>query len=189
MKQKISEKELVEACVKGNRERQGELFNRFGQNLFAICLRYMEDYSTAQDELQNGFLHIFKSLRSFKYQGEGSLSAWLSRVMVNHCLQALRKKKRHWISTESLHLSEEIIEEPNEEVINRIPMSQLLRFIEELPEGFRMIFNLYIFEEKSHREIAQLLGIQEKSSSSQLYRAKLLLARKINDYKKKGHHE
>jgi RNA polymerase sigma-70 factor (ECF subfamily) len=189
MKKASNEQELVKACIEGDRKSQGELFNRFGKKLFSICLRYMGNYEKAQDELQDGFLLIFRTIHSFQWRGEGSLGAWLSRVMVNHCLQSLRKEKKQRFSTDIETVADEYVEAPQEETISEIPISKMLQLIETLPDGFRTVFNLYVFEEKSHKEIAQLLGIKEKSSSSQLHRAKALLAQKIRDYRGERNYE
>lgn len=150
----------------------------------AICLRYTGDKEAAEDVLHDGFIRIFQSIGQFSYQGEGSLRAWLSRVMVNEALGYLRKK--------NLQIQQEVLMddipdtlEADDGDMNEIPRSVLMKMIAELPDGYRTVFNLYVFEEKSHKEIAALLGITEHTSSSQFYRAKTLLIKKINEYRKK----
>ena len=142
------------------------------------------DKEAAEDVLHDGFIRIFQSIGQFSYQGEGSLRAWLSRVMVNEALGYLRKK--------NLQIQQEVLMddipdtlEADDGDMNEIPRSVLMKMIAELPDGYRTVFNLYVFEEKSHKEIAALLGITEHTSSSQFYRAKTLLIKKINEYRKK----
>lgn len=145
---------------------------------------YGGDKEAAEDVLHDGFIRIFQSIGQFSYQGEGSLRAWLSRVMVNEALGYLRKK--------NLQIQQEVLMddipdtlEADDGDMNEIPRSVLMKMIAELPDGYRTVFNLYVFEEKSHKEIAALLGITEHTSSSQFYRAKTLLIKKINEYRKK----
>ena len=154
----MEEFELSEQCRLGNNRARKELYEHYGGRLLGVCLRYTGDRDTAQDLLHDGFIKIFSSFDKFTWRGEGSLRAWMERVMVNTALQYLRKS----------------------DVI--IPQAVLMRFIEELPAGYRTVFNLYTFEEKSHKEIAQLLGINEKSSASQLFRAKSVLAKRVKEW-------
>ena len=144
------------------------------------CMRYTGDRDTAQDLLHDGFIKIFSSFDKFTWRGEGSLRAWMERVMVNTALQYLRKSD---VISQSTPLEEvpEDYEEPDASAVEMIPQA-VMRFIEELPAGYRTVFNLYTFEEKSHKEIAQLLGINEKSSASQLFRAKSVLAKRVKEW-------
>lgn len=184
MKADISEEELSLQCQRGDMQARRTLYERYGGRLMAICLRYIGDRETAEDVLHDGFLRIFQSIKQFSYQGEGSLKAWLSRVMVNEALGYLRKKN---VQLQQEVLMTEIPDVPDtdDSDLNDIPRSVLMKFISELPDGYRTVFNLYVFEEKSHKEIASLLGITEHTSSSQFYRAKSLLIKKINEYRKR----
>lgn len=184
MKADISEEELSLQCQRGDMQARRTLYERYGGGLMAICLRYIGDRETAEDVLHDGFLRIFQSIKQFSYQGEGSLKAWLLRVMVNEALGYLRKKN---VQLQQEVLMTEIPDVPDtdDSDLNDIPRSVLMKFIFELPDGYRTVFNLYVFEEKSHKEIASLLGITEHTSSSQFYRAKSLLIKKINEYRKR----
>lgn len=184
MKADISEEELSLQCQRGDMQARRTLYERYGGGLMAICLRYIGDRETAEDVLHDGFLRIFQFIKQFSYQGEGSLKAWLSRVMVNEALGYLRKKN---VQLQQEVLMTEIPDVPDtdDSDLNDIPRSVLMKFISELPDGYRTVFNLYVFEEKSHKEIASLLGITEHTSSSQFYRAKSLLIKKINEYRKR----
>lgn len=179
----MNEIELVERCGKGDNLARKQLYERYAGQLMAICIRYVGDREVAQDVLHDGFLSIFRSFGRFAYRGEGSLKAWLSRIMVNEALGYLRKKSAAYQEVVVDELPE--VADGEEEGMEQIPQSVLMQFIKELPDGYRTVFNLYVFEEKGHKEIAQMLGITEHTSSSQLYRAKSLLIKKINDYRKK----
>lgn len=185
MKADISEEELSLLCQRGDMQARRTLYERYGGPLMAICLRYIGDRETAEDVLHDGFLRIFQSIRQFTYQGEGSLKAWLSRVMVNEALGYLRKRNSQM--QQEVQLADiPDMPEADEGDLDEIPQSVLMKFIAELPDGYRTVFNLYVFEDKSHKEIASLLGITEHTSSSQFYRAKSLLIKKINEYRKRG---
>lgn len=180
----MNETELVERCGKGDNLARRQLYERYAGQLMAICIRYVGDRDVAQDVLHDGFLNIFRSIGQFAYQGEGSLKAWLSRVMVNEALGYLRKKS---VNSREVAVDElpEVMDGDDEDM-EQVPRSALMGFIKELPDGYRTVFNLYVFEEKGHKEIARMLGITEHTSSSQLHRAKALLMKKINEYRKRS---
>ena len=163
----MEELELSEQCRLGNNQARKELYEQYAGRMLGICLRYTGDRDTAQD-----LLH---------WRGEGSLRAWMERVIVNTALQYLRKND---VMNQSAPLEElpEKYEEPDVSDVEAIPQRVLMQFIEELPAGYRTVFNLYTFEDKSHKEIAQVLGINEKSSASQLFRAKSVLAKRVKDW-------
>lgn len=156
------------------------LYGAYAGYLTGVCTRYLSDRDDVKDVLHNSFLKIFSSMHSFEYRGPGSLKAWLTKIVVNESLKFIRDAYSH----ELVALSEET-EEPEtseEPEIKTIPMEAILRMISELPPGYRTVFNLYVFEEKSHKEIAKLLNIKESSSASQFHRAKAMLAAKIKQY-------
>lgn len=177
----MEEFELSEKCRQGNNLARKKLYELYSGRMLGICLRYTGDRDMAQDLLHDGFLKIYASFDKFTWRGEGSLRAWIERVMVNTALQHLRKND---VLNRAAELDdvEDFYEEPDTSDMETIPQKVLMDFISELPDGYRTVFNLYTFEEKSHKEIAQLLGINEKSSASQLFRAKGVLAKKIKDY-------
>lgn len=177
----MEEFELSEQCRQGSNRARKELYEQYGGRLLGVCLRYSGDRDTAQDLLHDGFLKIFGSFDKFTWRGDGSLRAWMERVMVNTALQFLRKNDVISQSTSLEDLSEDY-EEPDASAVELIPQSVLMQFINELPAGYRTVFNLYTLEDKSHKEIAQLLGINEKSSASQLFRAKSVLAKKVKEW-------
>lgn len=181
MSKRMEEFELSEQCKQGNNRARKELYELYSGRMFGVCLRYIGDRDMAQDLLHDSFLKIYASFDKFNWRGEGSLRAWMERVVVNTVLQHLRKND---VLNKSAELDgvAESYEEPDPSDVETIPQSTLMGFINELPDGYRTVFNLYTFEDKSHKEIAQMLGINEKSSASQLFRAKGVLAKRIKEY-------
>ena len=153
------------------------LYDRYAGYLTAVCARYIPDDDEVKDILQEALIKIFQSMDKFSWRGEGSLKAWMTRIVVNDSLKALRKKKPLPLSAT---LSEPVDEE--EPQFGAVPLPVIQDMIRKLPDGYRTVFNLFVFEDKSHKEIASLLGIKENSSASQLFHAKALLARWIKDY-------
>ena len=177
----MEEQELTGRCRQGDNLARKELYERYAGRMLSVCLRYTGDRETAEDLMHDGFLKLFDSFDKFTWRGDGSLRAWMERVMVNTALQYLRKNDVI-NQSEALDNIPETYEEPDASTVETIPQKVLMQFIRELPAGYRTVFNLYIFEEKSHREIARMLGINEKSSASQLTRAKAALATKVKEW-------
>lgn len=177
----MEEQELTGRCRQGDNLARKELYERYAGRMLSVCLRYTGDRETAEDLMHDGFLKLFDSFDKFTWRGDGSLRTWMERVMVNTALQYLRKNDVI-NQSEALDNIPETYEEPDASTVETIPQKVLMQFISELPAGYRTVFNLYIFEEKSHREIARMLGINEKSSASQLTRAKAALATKVKEW-------
>ncbi len=181
---KGTEQELVEGCCRGDNTARKELYDAYAGRLLAVCMRYLSDRATAEDMLHDSFIKIFASLSKFTYRGEGSLRAWMERVTVNVVLEYLRRNKKNIISNVEDGDIPDIQDAPSDDVA-RVPYEVIMRYVQELPDGYRTVFNLFCIEGWSHREIADSLGINEKSSSSQLTRAKSILATKLKEYLKK----
>lgn len=179
---KIDERELADRCRNADAAARRELYDRYAGRLFAVCLRYAADRATAEDLLHDAFLKIYGAFDRYAYRGPGSLRAWMERVTVNLALEWLRSRGR--MTGVSLDDGRPLPDEPEPEPseVATISREVLLRFIEELPDGYRTVFNLFCIEGRSHREIARMLGINEKSSSSQLFRARALLSRRIREF-------
>ena len=181
-----TEAELAGMCGKGLPEAQEELYGRYASAMFAICLRYCGNRDDAEDLLHDGFIKIFGSIRKFRYQGAGSLGGWMGKVFVNEAVSRLRKKARHDIRSVPDEESTLTIHDEtgtSDDTLENVSPEKLIEMISELPDGCRSVLNLYVFEQKSHKEIARLLGIKENSSTSQLHRAKAILRNKINRLK------
>lgn len=161
------------------------LFDEYSGYLTAVCLRYVPDTDVRKDILQEAFIRIYTGIGRFKYQGKGSLKAWMARIVANEALQYLRKENKNIFDTQDIaSLPFDLPEE--EPDISDISEDTLLKMISGLPDGYRTVFNLYVFEEMSHKEIAAALNIKADSSASQFYRAKAMLAKKINEYRKQS---
>ena len=169
--------------MKGNQQAFKMLYERYAGRMLAICLRYVGDSDTAHDLMQDGFLKAYTSMHRFRPQGEGSLAAWLGTIMRNEALMYLRQNDVLKGSI-SMDNAPEAAEVPDEDEVDRIPSEVLMQLLSELPVGYRTVLNLYVMEGKSHKEIAELLGIKERSSASQLVRAKAVLAEKVNEWLK-----
>ena len=182
----MEEQELAVGCRRGDNKARRELYERYAGRMLALCQRYVGSREEAEDLLHDGFLKLYSSFDKFTWRGEGSLRAWMERVMVNIALQYLRRSDVLNQSASMDTLPLESYDEPEPETAERIPQQVLLKFISELPAGYRTVFNLYVLENKSHKEIAQMLGINEKSSASQLVRAKAVLAAKVREWIKQN---
>lgn len=168
--------ELIEECKQQNANAQGVLYKRYSGVLFGICLKYSPNRAEAEDNLQDAFITIFS--RIGQYQGKGSFEGWIKRVTVNTALQKYRKKKVYEIS------NEEQIEDAQVEIEQtEVPLDFLLKIIQELPDRYRLVFNLYVLDGYSHKEIAEMLGISDGTSKSNLARARMILKTKVTDYK------
>lgn len=178
---KLTEKELVRLVGRGEERGRRELYLRYAGNLTAVASRYIADPDAVKDVLQEAFIRIFERFDSFSYRGEGSLRAWMSRVVANCALQALRKDNSLLVDRD---IPDAIPDDDPE--VDDVPMDVLQEMIRHLPDGYRTVFNLYVFEQMPHKEIAGLLGIKENSSASQLLRAKALLAREIKEYRRRN---
>ena len=175
----LSERELLRLVRSGDPTGTRALYERYVGYLTAVCSRYVPDRAAVKDILQDAFVSIFTRIADFEFRGEGSLRAWMTRIVVNAALKSLRGSGR-------ISYVEELpdCEEEDLETLPQVPPAILADMIKALPDGYRTVFNLFVFEKKSHKEIAELLGIKENSSASQFFRARALLARQIKDYLK-----
>lgn len=171
------ETEWIEGARQGNRRCQKAIYDLLSAKMYAVCLRYMGDRDTAEDILQDGFVTLFSKLDS--YSGEGSFEGWARKIFVNTALMSLRKK-------DVLKQSEDVdvawnVSSSDPSPIQNIGYQELCKMIAALPPGFRTVFNMYVVEGFSHKEIAEALDISETTSRSQLQRARTLLQNKIKE--------
>jgi RNA polymerase sigma-70 factor (ECF subfamily) len=171
-------KQLINDCQKNDRKAQEQLYRLYSPKLFAVCLKYSRNYTEAQDNLQDGFLIIFKKIEQYSFKG--SFDGWLKRVMINHVLQQYRQETFLSLVKEDVPDDEEI--EIDDEDIS---LEYLLKIIQELPNQYRLVFNLYVLDGYSHQEIAEMLTINLGTSKSNLARAKMILREKIELFKNK----
>jgi RNA polymerase sigma-70 factor (ECF subfamily) len=157
---------------------QEELYNRFAPKMYAVCLRYANNADDAQDLLQEGFIKVYKNLHRFR--AEGSFEGWIRRVFVNSSIEHFRKKSLQ-LSTVS-DKEENTIENSDISALDTMAEKDIIRLIQELSPGYRTVFNLYVVEGYSHKEIGEKLGISEGTSKSQLARAKAILQKKVTQY-------
>lgn len=157
------------------------LYDRYVRYLTAIATRYTGNADDTADVLQEAFIKIFAALPDFSFRGEGSLKAWVARVVLNEALRFLGQKHRLAIADDDV----ERLQLPDDDTCTTddLPADAVYDMIRTLPDGYRTIFNLYVVEEKSHREIATMLGIKENTSASQLHKAKAMLAERIRAYR------
>ena len=187
IKDENRERELIRQIVHGNRIAMKRFYDDYSGYLTAVCARYIPSREDVKDLLQESFLKIFKAIHRFEYRGEGSLRAWSTRIVVNESLRHLKANEKMQFTT----LAEDDLPNPaddQEPDIEDIPTPVILEMIRALPPGYRTVFNLYVFEEKSHKEIASILHIAESSSASQLHRAKGILMKEIELYRLKQKH-
>lgn len=172
MKQDIVDihKEIVESGKRGDSKAHQELYDLYAKAMFNICCRMMGDQAEAEDMLQEAFIEAFTNLDSFRYQS--TFGAWLKRIVVNRCINQIKKRKIDMVFSDQVvdyeHEEERIINDDQIEY----DVKRVYSAIEKLPEGYRVIFNLYMLEGYDHVEIAEIMGISESTSKSQYMRAK-----------------
>lgn len=173
------EQRLVKRLQEGDKTAAREFYTRYGGSLAGVCVRYIADEEDVKDVIQNALVHIFSHITEFKYRGSGSLEAWVVRIAVNESLKFLRTKVQHELLQPDYDVIDDSEDDPS---VRDIPPDILRKMLNRLPTGYRTVLNLYVFEGKSHQEIARLLGIKKDSSASQLLRAKSMLAQMIRKY-------
>lgn len=169
-------KRLIDGCLLNNRQAQKELYDLMSPKMFAVCMRYCSNRELAQDVLQEGFVKVFTNLT--KYRGEGSFEGWVRKIFVNTAVEHFRKESRMFPVTDAESI---LLSLPQDSVYDHLEVEDILRFIQQLSTGYRTIFNLYVMEGYSHKEIAEMLNISEGTSKSQLARARYILQRLITE--------
>jgi len=162
---------LVVECARGNAKAQRALFDKFAPKMLAVIVRYVRNTDEAEDVLQDGFVKIFQKIGEFKM--EGSLEGWIRRIMVNTALDVLRKNKKLLGDIQIEDVSYKVSFEDHG--FDEMNVAQLLKMIDNLPDGYRVVFNMFAIEGYSHKEIADTLGVTENTSKSQYSRARAFL--------------
>lgn len=173
--------ELIAGCLDGSQRHFNELYEKYSYRLYGICLRYSKDEDEAKDVLQDGFIKVFIQLKTFDIN-KGSFEGWLKRIFVNQAIDCYRKKKAVINSVPAEDISDEVPDDDREEYDLDFSKEELLEMIQQLPDGYRTVFNLFVIENMGHKEIATLLGISENTSKTQFFKARKLLREKINQH-------
>ncbi|WP_324720252.1 RNA polymerase sigma factor [Salinimicrobium sp. HB62] len=170
----MSIKQLIQKCKKQDIKAQEQLYKMFAHKLFPVCLKYSSSYQQAEDNLQDAFLMIFKNMP--QYKNKGSFEGWMKRIVINTALQKYRKQTVFEIIRDDYHKEPEI--EVGEDEVS---VDYLLEIIQQLPDRYRQVFNLYVLDGFSHKEIAEMLNISTGTSKSNLARARVILKEKIEN--------
>lgn len=167
----MTDEELIAKCLKGDQRAQQALFEKFAGKMMSVCMRYAGDREKAQDLLQDGFVKVFVHLDKFK--NEGSFEGWIRRTMVNTALDELRKRNRLQVDAD---ISEaEYLAGAAETLTSKMRVEEMMNIIQEMPTGYRTVFNMYAIEGYSHQEIADELGVSESTSKTQYRKARSYL--------------
>jgi RNA polymerase sigma-70 factor (ECF subfamily) len=170
-----TEKDLIEGCIKENRASQKALYDRYCRKMMVVCQRYAKSTQEAEDVLQEGFIKVFANMKFFR--GDARLDTWITRIMINTALNAQRQKLYliPMVDVDGIDLREE------EQVsLSGFHLNELIAIVQSLPDGCRLVFNLFAIEGYSHKEIGEMLSINEGTSKSQYNRAKSLLKIKLS---------
>jgi RNA polymerase sigma factor (sigma-70 family) len=168
--------QLINDCKNNDTKAQEQLYRLFSSKLFAICLKYSRSYAEAQDNLQDGFLIIFAKIHQFTFKG--SFEGWIKRIMINNVLQQYRGVS----FMEPLNENKNVSDDDEVEVDENIPLEYLMKIIQELPDRYRLVFNLYVMDGYSHKDISEMIGISIGTSKSNLSRGRMILKEKIERY-------
>jgi RNA polymerase sigma-70 factor (ECF subfamily) len=174
------ERLLIKRAIENNREAQQNLFTQFSPKMLGVCRQYVKDAHHAEDLLLQGFLKVFTNLHKFKY--EGSFEGWIRRIVVNTCISYLRKKNVIDLFDEDF-----VFNDAATDSLENTSVKDIQRLIDKLPEGYKMVFNLFAIEGYKHSEIADLLGVSESTSKSQLFKARRLLQENYHKMNKTIH--
>lgn len=179
----LTDSDLIAGSIDGDRQIQEILYHRFSPKMYAVCLRYSGNADDAQDLLQEGFIKVFKNLS--KFRGDGSFEGWIRRIFVNTSIEHFRKKVNLYTVTETQEVT---IEDKEWSVLDNLAEKDIITMIQELSPGYRAVFNMHVIEGYSHKEIADILGINEGTSKSQLARAKVVLRKMVENRLDKTSH-
>ena len=170
------ENELIQLAVENNRQAQQQIYSKFSPKMLSVCRQYIKDIHQAEDIMITAFMKVFTNLKNFQHKG--SFEGWIRRIMVNECISFIRVEKKLKYSEE-----ENYVEESFNNIESQFSIAEIQYLIDSLPDGYKMVFNLYAIEGYKHQEIASMLGINEGTSKSQLSHARKMLQGQINKLK------
>lgn len=172
----LTDEEIIAGCRKGKRKYQEALYNKYGGMLLGVCNRYLSAYADAEDVFQEAFIKIFKNISTFRNQSEFSLHKWMKRIMINTAINFIREKKKASFTADPDFSLEFISDEQDpaffDDLYEMISAEEILEIVQKLPDGYRMVFNLFAMESCSHDEIAKMLGVSVNTSKTQLHKAR-----------------
>ncbi|MFZ7113944.1 MAG: RNA polymerase sigma factor [Bacteroidota bacterium] len=176
----MSTDELIKGCLQGKGSHFSELYEKYSSGLYYICMRYAGDSDEAKDLLQEGFVKVFQKLSTYD-ASRGTFDSWLKRIFINLCIDYYRKQKNTASAFPIEQVADEIADIDDEPVglVNNLTYEELVEAISELPVGYRTVFNMYVIDEKGHKEIASALNISESTSKTQLFKARNLLQKNL----------
>lgn len=177
----LTEQQLIEGCISGKANFQEMFYRKYCSVMFGLCLRYASDYHQAEDNLQEGFIKVFNNLH--KFARKGSFEGWMKRIFINTSIEAFRKKQ-NWL--ELLPNDQSTLYTTETGILDHLATQDLMRCIQQLPDGYRTVFNLYIIEGYAHQEISEMLNITVGTSKSQLSRARTALQAIIKQLEKQN---
>lgn len=183
-----SEEDIAKGIRKGDNRAMRHFYAQYGGLLAAACSRYVNNDDDVKDLMQDAMVNIIQNIDNFTYKGKGSLRAWATRIVVNQALNFVKSQKRFHDTFADKDLGNLSLADNEEPDISDVPAEVIHRLISQLPDGYRTVLNLFAIEGKSHKEIAALLGIKADTSASQFFRAKNILAKQIENYKRNKNH-
>ena len=183
-----SEEDIAKGIRKGDNRAMRHFYAQYGGLLAAACSRYVNNDDDVKDLMQDAMVNIIQNIDNFTYKGKGSLRAWATRIVVNQALNFVKSQKRFHDTFADKDLGNLSLADNEEPDISDVPAEVIHRLISQLPDGYRTVFNLFAIEGKSHKEIAALLGIKADTSASPFFRAKNILAKQIENYKRNKNH-
>jgi len=173
----VSLEQLIKKCINQDAKAQSQLYKQYASKLFSLCLKYSKNYAEAEDNLHDAFITVFSKID--QYKNKGSFEGWLKRIAINTSLQRYRENVGVFDIVNEGNI-EDVTVDINDEDVN---IDFLLQIIQELPDRYRLVFNLYVLDGYSHVEISELINISAGTSKSNLARARMILKEKIEDYK------
>jgi RNA polymerase sigma-70 factor, ECF subfamily len=176
----MEETDIIKGCLKNDRASQKLLYERFYGKMMGVCMRYAKDRDEAKDILHEGYMKVFDKLKNFG--NKGSFEGWIRRIMVNAAIDHLRRNKHDYLIVNTVYASDQagvVADEPDDNIINRVDQEEVMKAVQNLSPAYRAVFNLYVIEEYSHKEISEILDISEGTSKSNLAKAKFNLKKNL----------
>ncbi|MEO9967793.1 MAG: sigma-70 family RNA polymerase sigma factor [Reichenbachiella sp.] len=173
----LDDSQLTDLCKAGDSMAQKALYEKYANKMMRTCLRYLNDEMEAEDAMIDGFMKVYSKIDTFEFRGKGSLEGWIKRIMVNESLMLLRKRKMDQVELDKVHH----LSSGRENAESQLMEETIVNVIQDLPNGYRTVFNMYVIEGYSHKEIGEKLNISENTSKSQLSKARASLSKSLTE--------